>query len=40
MAGKKKSKKLEQSTGDVPLGPAAQAPAPALAPAPAPQPQQ
>ena len=38
LAGKKKSKTPEQSTGDVPLGPAAQAPAPA--PAPAPQPQQ
>jgi peptidyl-prolyl cis-trans isomerase SurA len=36
MAGKKKSKTPEQSTGDVPLGPAPQAPAPA----PAPQPQQ
>jgi peptidyl-prolyl cis-trans isomerase SurA len=36
LAGKKKSKTPEQSTGDVPLGPAAQAPAPA--PAPAPQP--
>jgi peptidyl-prolyl cis-trans isomerase SurA len=34
MAGKKKSKTPEQSTGDVPLGPAPQAPAPA------PQPQQ
>jgi peptidyl-prolyl cis-trans isomerase SurA len=36
LAGKKKSKTPEQSTGDVPLGPAPQAPAPA----PAPQPQQ
>jgi peptidyl-prolyl cis-trans isomerase SurA len=36
LAGKKKSKTSEQSIGDVPLGPAAQAPAPA----PAPQPQQ
>jgi peptidyl-prolyl cis-trans isomerase SurA len=36
MAGKKKSKTPEQNTGDVPLGPAPQAPAPA----PAPQPQQ
>jgi peptidyl-prolyl cis-trans isomerase SurA len=38
LAGKKKSKTPEQTTGDVPLGPAPQAPAPA--PAPAPQPQQ
>jgi peptidyl-prolyl cis-trans isomerase SurA len=37
LAGKKKSKTPEQSTGDVPLGPAAQAPAPTPAPAPAPQ---
>ena len=36
LAGKKKSKTPEQSTGDVPLGPAPLAPAPA----PAPQPQQ
>jgi peptidyl-prolyl cis-trans isomerase SurA len=36
MAGKKKSKTPEESAGDVPLGPAPQAPAPA----PAPQPQQ
>ncbi len=39
LAGKKKSNKPKQDAGDVPLGPAPQAPVPTLAPAPAPAPQ-